>query len=116
MAEEITVDEFIAQIQEECESIDNSLIYLPMKKYGCKRVFESTVNTVKACILVEKKGLWITVELIQAIIERTSTSTLSVLHNLGDKRVIQLQGDSKGRLCWVLHPDFKKWIRHLGIS
>ena len=102
-----TVEEWIANIQLELETMDNYLFYYPMKIYNLTHISTQSVELVKTCYLIEKKGLAITVPLLMAILKKPSGGVLAQMHSLGDKRVVRLLGTEGKKLVWVMHPEFK---------
>ena len=77
-----------------------------MKKYNLTYISEQSVELVKTCYLLEKKGLLITTPLMMAITKKGHSNLLNQMHVLGDKRVICLLGTDGSKLVWTMHPDF----------
>jgi hypothetical protein len=110
-------------MREKYNNLDNSAIYYPLRKLKINRVYEETVNLMKACLIAHEYGVDITVPFISYLIPQTNgRAIIARLHRLGDNKLILLKRDGKsgrGNTCrWILGDSFKnayygdnKWVR-----
>lgn len=109
MSQTLTIEDVLALIKEEAESLDDATIYYALRQYKYKPILRSTLPFVKLCVAIDGLGLIITSRLLESFY---GGDTLRRLHNLGDKHVLTLKRKlGQHALEWLVHPAFKKILR-----
>ena len=103
----MTDPEIIIKVKEFIDKIDDWLIYYPLKELKLKKLYPSTIRTVKHCIVLDYMGLPINTNIICYFTKEGATALVNKLHMLASKRVLFLKGYGKhGILIYELHPMF----------
>ncbi len=108
--ESVTPDQIIEKIKEDMEQLDNFFIRYHLKKLGLRHLRQITLDRVKACYFLEKYGLWITGNMLTAIVGKHTTTNLTALHSLGDKNIIHLRGYHGLKLAWRFDKELTEMI------
>ena len=71
-----------------------------------KNIKKETVETVKACLAIQKFNLPITSYLVESLVGKIRIGSL---HMLGDKEVLILKRTGRQKLEWIINPIFLKF-------
>jgi len=113
---EITPEQWVEDNRRGLKNVDNHYFFFSLKEYGLRVINKKTLEVVKACWYLDKKGMWITASVVSHLIYQEPTisnfnTVRGKLHILGDKRVVLLKGKQGSTLCWTLHPDFRELLK-----
>jgi len=103
----LLLDDALELIQREAEAVPYERVYYALRRMRVNHVYEPTVETMRLCLALQKRGLRVTVPLIGALRKRTDTAAVSTLHTLGDKKCLTLiRGSNRLNLTWIVSPEF----------
>jgi len=109
-------EELIYHIEKTAENIPSILVRRALRLMMFHRVTDRTIRIVRYCLAIEKLGLPLTTHLLSYLFYRkvdhtTRSNILRFLHLLGDKHVLTLVRESKGKTYrWVISPLFKRML------
>jgi hypothetical protein len=106
--------EIINKIHEFYNRIEDYMIYYSLREWGLRHIRESTIQTVKYCIVMGYMSQPITVSYIHYLVDKTSVSRSAIsnrLHILGDKNVINLLGFKGSVKIYELNTDFASILK-----
>jgi hypothetical protein len=110
--EALTVDELLRRVRRRAKEIYPTPIIYALRKMRAGKAQRRQVEVLRHAVALAELGLPITVHLIANLCNISYSSTLSVLHALGDKHVLVLKRkDYKGGpFEWLLSPVFLRYF------
>lgn len=107
MNDELKMEDVIDLIHDKVQEVENFRVYYTMRDMKIKYITETTVNTVRYCIVLHELGLPITAQLISTLEGRTTQNLRNKLHTLGDKQILtMIRGADSSINRWILNPLF----------
>ena len=106
----VSIDKIIEAIKKAYHVVEPFEVYLALKKLKLLHITEPTQDVVRWCIAIQSQRLPITTYLITHLSDRPNSSARSILHRLGDNKILTLLRDERRELRYLLHPRTKEYL------
>lgn len=103
MRQSLSVEQLLDRVRRAYAALKPFEVHYGLRALKLAHISEPTRDTVRWCIALQSQGLSITPPLISGLSNRSYTSSLAILHRLGDNKILTLIRDGKQQLRYVLH-------------